>query len=277
MSEISVIVNKGDKFGRLTVIKEVKGIIRPSGKTDRKVLCKCLCGNKKVISLIHLRRTTKPVRSCGCLKSEILKETKTTHNLCNHPLYSVWNNIKRRTTDNPKNSHYRYYYGSGVRMCDEWKKDFKAFYDWAISNGYKEGLELDKDKLSPTKPGLLYSPEFCCFLTTQENKDYMRNSLTYLFDGEMLPINEISKRTGLSKSSLRNRIQYSTTPIDEIFKIGDRRKLGNNQKKLTKSQIVGIYKSTLPFREIILKFKVSPSTISAIKNKKRWADILNNI
>ena len=60
--ERKIKVVSGAKFGRLTVLREVD-----SDGYDRKVLCKCSCGTKKVLSLF---RIGKHVKSCGCLKRE---------------------------------------------------------------------------------------------------------------------------------------------------------------------------------------------------------------
>ena len=63
--------------------------------------------------------------------------SRETHNMTGTRLYNVWNNIKRRcyTRTNPS---YRYYGGCGVKMCEEWRKSFSAFYEWAKKSGYDE-------------------------------------------------------------------------------------------------------------------------------------------
>lgn len=83
-----------------------------------------------------------------------------THGLNDHPLYRKWNGFKTRCY-NKNNPKYHRYGGRGVIVCNEWVNNFKAFYDWAILNGWEEGLQIDKDikahKLG--KEGLIYSPE----------------------------------------------------------------------------------------------------------------------
>jgi hypothetical protein len=37
------------------------------------------------------------------------------------------------------------YGGIGVRMCQDWINDFMSFYNWAIVNGWKRGMQIDKD------------------------------------------------------------------------------------------------------------------------------------
>jgi len=97
---------------------------------------------------------------------------KITHGLSKrnavHPLYWVWRSMISRC-HNPNDTIYRNYGAIGIKVCDEWRNDIKVFYNWAIGNGYKKGLELDKDKLASTKPGKLYSPKYCSFITHAEN------------------------------------------------------------------------------------------------------------
>ena len=57
----------GERFGRLIVVGEIEPI-----KNTRQFMCKCDCGNEKVVRIpdLLLGRT----RSCGCLRKEISKE-----------------------------------------------------------------------------------------------------------------------------------------------------------------------------------------------------------
>ena len=63
--------------------------------------------------------------------------------LTNLKLYKVWSSLKDRIL-NPKNKNYNNYGGRGITLCEEWKNNFKAFYYWAVSNGYLEGLSIDR-------------------------------------------------------------------------------------------------------------------------------------
>lgn len=95
------------------------------------------------------------------------------HGLREHKLYSKWRGIKKRcylkTSDG-----YPMYGAKGVTMCDEWKNDFKAFYDWCMISGYEDGLQIDKDilckelKIFPH----IYSPKTCKWVTLIENLNH---------------------------------------------------------------------------------------------------------
>ena len=66
-------VKAGDKYGHLTIIKEVEPYVSPSGNKKRKFLCSCDCGSKQVeVLLTHLREGL--TTSCGCVQKEKIKE-----------------------------------------------------------------------------------------------------------------------------------------------------------------------------------------------------------
>lgn len=126
----------GKRFGRLLVIERAEPIISSSGKTVQMWRCKCDCGNETVVrhGCLQGGHTT----SCGCYHKEKFGDINRTHNLSNKShLYSVWKNMKDRCY-REKCKSYKNYGGRGISVCDEWRNNYKAFYDWSIENGYKE-------------------------------------------------------------------------------------------------------------------------------------------
>ena len=73
----------------------------------------------------------------------------------NTSLYRIWANIKTRCT-NPNGTQFKNYGGRGISVCEEWKNDFKTFYDWAMSNGYADNLTIDRINNNGN-----YSPSNC--------------------------------------------------------------------------------------------------------------------
>lgn len=151
----------GERFGRLVVVEEDEPYISPAGYKKVKWMCRCACGSMTSVAGGSL--STGKTKSCGCLNKEASRARATKHGLAQHPLYRVWNGIKDRCL-NPKTKCYKHYGGRGIFICQEWRDDFKVFYDWSIKNGYKEGLEIDR---ADTNKG--YSPDNCRFVTHSQN------------------------------------------------------------------------------------------------------------
>lgn len=93
----------------------------------------------------------------------------TTHGLRKHPLYSVWRDIKRRCL-NPKCKAFKNYGGRGVTVCKEWKDSLENFIEWAMNNGYKQGLDIDHEDNDKS-----YEPSNCRFVTRGVNNMNRRN------------------------------------------------------------------------------------------------------
>ena len=74
---------------------------------------------------------------------------------------------------NKNGRRYKDYGGRGITICDEWKNDFKAFYDWAMANGYKDDLSIDR--IDNDKG---YYPENCRWATAFEQNHNKRNNVT---------------------------------------------------------------------------------------------------
>jgi len=128
----------GQKFARLTVLGQA------TVKKDNKACwhCLCDCGNEIVAVGKSLR--TGNTRSCGCYRNDRQKEANKTHGMTHTKLYKRWKAMKDRCY-NPNDKGYVNYGSRGIMVCDEWRNDFQAFYDWAMANGYSEELEIDRE------------------------------------------------------------------------------------------------------------------------------------
>ena len=111
--------------------------------------------------------------------------------------------------------NYKYYGGKGITVCDNWKNDYNLFLNWAKSNGWAEGMQLDKDIKGN---GMIYSPETCCFINRKENNDNKSNTIKYNYNGEMLTIPQISKITGVPHGTIYHRVNVYNMPIEEAAK-----------------------------------------------------------
>ena len=141
----------GMKFGRWEVLKRVEN----KGKHTM-YLCKCSCKKQTERNIQAGTLVNGNSRGCGCIGVPV-------HGLSHHTLYSVWNAMTQRCS-NPNTINYHNYGGRGIKVCEEWKNNFKLFYDWCIANGWKKGLQIDR--IDNNKD---YEPNNCQWITPSEN------------------------------------------------------------------------------------------------------------
>lgn len=169
----------GDIIKNGIILVEDKGMVNKK----RRGIFECVCSNFFESSFDTLIQ--EKAIGCGCdLTNRNIKHKKR-----NTKLYNVWDAMKQRCY-NKNNQRYSSYGGKGVYVCDEWVNDFKAFYDWAINNGYKKGLVLDKDIICLVKDvePMYYSPDTCQFVTPSvsalvskgKSKQYSQNAKDFI-------------------------------------------------------------------------------------------------
>ena len=87
-------------------------------------------------------------------------------------LYEVWYGMRRRCSYSKANG-YANYGARGIKVCQSWQNSFIEFEAWAKSNGYKEGLVLDRINNDGD-----YEPNNCRFVTYRTNN---QNTRTFRF------------------------------------------------------------------------------------------------
>lgn len=198
----------GQKFNYLTAVK-------PIGKTKKRTIiweCVCECGNKTSADISSLRSGNK--KSCGCIMHKpghIGSNTK--HGMFNTDIYKRWERMRRRCK---KGYHeHRYYYDKGICVCKEWdnlKDGFQNFYDWAIKNGYKEGLTVDRIDSNGN-----YCPENCRWADRFQQANNKSNNHKLTFNGETHGISEWDRIIGIPRECLGQRIIKLKWPIERAL------------------------------------------------------------
>lgn len=115
MQKIELISEKVEKIGRVW-----------------KNLYKCFCGIMFLTSPYKIK--IEHTKSCGCSKAFFVGKAKTKHSHARaidgipfrSRTYYTWQCMKTRCY-NINYREYHYYGGRGIRVCERWKNDFKAF------------------------------------------------------------------------------------------------------------------------------------------------------
>lgn len=195
----------GQVFSRLTVV-------RYYGKNkynNNLWKCKCECGNETIVPATLLRQGN--TRSCGCLQKEKatkhLMDITITHGLSRDSqgkktrLYQIWSGMKTRCF-NANVQEYPRYGGRGISMCSEWIDNFKAFHGWAMANGYKDNLEIDRIDVDGD-----YEPSNCRWVTTLKQSNNRRTNKLVTYNGETKTLSEWARWAELEYVTFWNRLK----------------------------------------------------------------------
>lgn len=198
------VVSIGQKFERLRVVGPEFRL--PDGKSNsRFVVAVCDCGH------VGCYRSNKlmigHVRSCGCLMRETSGKVNFKHGMARdvaakHPLYAVWASIIQRC-ENRNHEAWDDYGRRGISICVQWREDFESFFQWAISNGWNPGLEIDRRNNDGNyEPGNCR----CADRSTQMNNTRVNRMVTAFGETKTLTQWARDSRCSISDEALRARL-----------------------------------------------------------------------
>lgn len=121
------------------------------------------------------------------------------HGKYNTRLYRIWSRMKTRCY-NKKYEHFKHYGGRGIKVCDEWLNDFMSFYDWSMSNGYKDNLTIDRIDVNGN-----YEPSNCRWLTNEEQQNNKRRNIRLTYNGKTQTITQWARELGIKRELIERR------------------------------------------------------------------------
>lgn len=208
MHNKTIIYSAGDKIGNCIYVQEEAGRIS-GGKLRRRAKFICYCGKEFIATLNSVKY--KSITSCGCYKSQRIKEIKTKHGKRDVPEYDVWCHLRSRCR-NEKDSQYHNYGGRGIKVCDEWYDSFERFYN---DMGQRPSSDHSLDRF-PDKNGN-YEPSNCRWATQKQQMNNYRGNVLIEYNGEVKTIMEWSESIGIEYSCLYWRIVTNKWAIDKAF------------------------------------------------------------
>ena len=183
----------GKRFGKLVVLKYVEHINhRPY------YLCKCDCGNTKIVNGHNLEMGH--IISCGCYSKDHPSNYK--HGLYKTHLYGLWATLKERL----KTNNYK---KLNIKICDEWENDPKAFIQWALANGYKEEkLKNGKNRLTIDRINTYgdYEPSNCRFVEMKIQNKNKTNNRIIKYKNENYCLVDLAKKFNIKEGTLVGRL-----------------------------------------------------------------------
>lgn len=202
---MTIYVEKESKNNRLTFKEEVI-----NHKNKHKLgLFLCDCGTYKILRIYDVIKGT--TKSCGCLRKELNRLSLLKHGDARTKFYKMWCTMIKRCYCESDQAYYRYG-ARGIKVCEEWH-NYEVFKKWAMENGYKEGLTLDRKNND-----LGYSPDNCRWVTMREQNRNHSNNLYITAWGETKLLVDWSKdeRCNTTRSTITKRINRGITPEEAI-------------------------------------------------------------
>lgn len=202
----------GQRFGRLYVDSLAGKTALKRGRPAYLWHCVCDCGNEVDVIGDYLRAGN--TSSCGCLKREMVAEKNYKHGKAQRgnvsPIYYVWETIIKRC-ENPRYHAYKDYGHRGITVCAAWH-DIDAFEKWAIANGWKKGLDIDRIDNDGN-----YEPGNCRFVTRKANANNRRSCVYVDVEGVSHTITEWADLLNVSRRHFYY-LKSKGKPLDEEVK-----------------------------------------------------------
>lgn len=187
----------GKRIGLLTVVTR----LNRDQKLGQLFLCRCDCGNEKVVP--HSNLLTENTRSCGCLRRRRSKIPFAGASELRE--YNVWRHMRDRCL-NPKAKAYPAYGGRGVILCDAWRDSFSAFL---ADMGPAPSRQHTIDRIDNYKG---YEPGNCRWADWHTQQNNKRNSRMIELDGVTKTLAQWSDLFGVKRQTAFNRFKRGVRP-----------------------------------------------------------------
>ena len=216
----------GQEFGRLFTVGYAGTMRSKSGRSlGPSYVCICSCGKQLIVRGASLLNGNS--KSCGCMRTETLKRMgkESIQKILANPkwrghhvhdgrrteLYSHWCAMKARC-NNKNSANWHSYGGRGIKVCDEWQT-FPAFRDWAMANGYKDGLTIDR--IDNDKG---YEPSNCRWVTMKQQSRNTSRNLYFTIDGVRKSFSEWCEEYNVPSRAIYQRLKRGWE-IEEALEI----------------------------------------------------------
>lgn len=208
-----IVVNVGERFGRLVVAGESDRRKQPCGDSKRIMKCICDCGNSELYYLSNLKKGN--TKSCGCIRKEEMRKKQTTHGMVGTRFYRIWTLLISRCR-NKNVIAFKNYGGRGIKCewksFENFKKDMYGSYQLHIEEFNIKNTTIDRIDNNGN-----YSKENCRWATRKEQANNTSKNVLYEFNEEKLNAEEWAKKIGLNPNTFRSRLYGSKWSIKKAL------------------------------------------------------------
>lgn len=192
------------RFGRLDVLHEVEGVPRHGNGIQRRVLCRCDCGNERPYYLSNVKGGKS--LSCGCWMVDKNRQMKVTHgdSRCRQsgkiaPEYRVWSHMIGRC-HNENSSDFENYGGRGIYVCERWRGSYEAFL---ADMGRRPSAAHQLDRIDNDGP---YDPSNCRWVTFDRQCRNKRTNRWVNVGGAQMILKDAAALAGMDYRKLQSRL-----------------------------------------------------------------------
>lgn len=124
----------------------------------------------------------------------------------------IWRGMRKRCY-NRRCKDYPHYGGRGVRMCAEWRDDFESFFSWAMANGYRSDLTIDRVAVNRD-----YFPGNCRWVSRRAQASNRTSNTLVTVDGHTMTVERWSEESGTPDYTIVRRLAAGWDPKDAVYR-----------------------------------------------------------
>lgn len=199
---------QGDKYIGFVLVKPLGALHTAGTKKVRSYwLCKCNCGNEKVLEISKIGIT----KSCGCVTkgAKTHGESKLIDGKC-IPEYKTWMKLRSRCYSE-KDPKYKDYGARGIKVCDRWLNSYENFLE---DMGRRPDDKKSIDRINNNGD---YEPDNCRWADDYQQQRNTRRNHILEYRGESKPLMEWVNELNLNYYAVLKRILYRGWSVDEAF------------------------------------------------------------
>ncbi|ABK45150.1 conserved hypothetical protein [Magnetococcus marinus MC-1] len=181
-----------------------------TSKPGRHWECRCECGFESIQSTSKLNEAVKKGKNIGCkcareasiakAHAEYMQKVKDRGGPLPRQLKDMYDNMQKRCY-RPETNRYERYGGRGIKMCDKWRTNRRAFYAWAIEQGWEQGLSIDRIDVDGN-----YTPENCRFIPIERQTSNTSRNRFLEWNGKSQIVSDWARELGVRPQALQHRV-----------------------------------------------------------------------